>query len=1160
MAEPERQDSPDDAPAERDGRRDSGDPSGPIRATIFGGGITGLTVAHELVERGFLVQLVEPTLSRRKAGECEVGGMAATQYAMVLPPEGGSARTGSKDASQACPELLRGVLRPNLRPRGGFQQAKPSLGLPQHFYFEPKEKDWSKHYFASGIDQKEGKEIESVDGDERFATNGEKLEEAISLIEESELEGPIRIDVIGHGNASEPEEISLKRARLVAKKLGDLAKARRKVSPEFIPSGRGASEPLGSDHDELGGRMNRRVTLRVRAIELPGEHGYRHFPAFYRHLEDTMRRTPVFADGKQTRFTAFDNLEATGVTAFALEDGRGALPMDRRRPQSFEELRRDLAEMQERLQFPAKDIGRFALKMLRFVSMSTERREAELEDVSWWDFIDGPLYTEKVQHHIRNAPKALVAMSTEETDARTHGNISVQLLLDQLSDGTQADRTLNGPTTEAWLDHWKAYLRRQGVRFFTGELTGFESAEGSLKPVTRGLRLGTKKEFEHPIPEPLYELDPVAVGDADGESGACEEGKPRRVLKEAVYHDDPHYFVLAIPIKKAQELLGLAGNLQGTLREVLALDTGNRGYKAGPHSGCLRDFSGVQLYFHNDFKFARGHVYYPNAEWGLSSISQQQFWLEPSTVEAGYLGILSVDLGEMHAAYARSVERARDEARRYAAAAELLYQLLTGGSSDGDRRLPRPPCKRERWGAVEWRSIFREYLSLPNGVLRDEIYERADACRTLPRSLVEVATAVFERTPLRASDDYLHSWGISELRADGSGGPGSPLPSPDGPGELFLKLEDEFQSLAALVLEGAGQSGDPSALQNAIGSLQEAKLRPPGNRDESLVKRLHLASRSVALQAARLLVAANQLVPPGNGPARRLHKALALLATSAMSAALLSRRTLIARTAWNSEAREMAGDTWEQIKSGLDREFARSIPNPAYFHVDQTLIYGTRTRDGASLEDEKSAPKLPVRNQSLYLINRVGQFRRLPGRMPVKWGRTMIGAPPKMSGDFYDVDHGKWVVAGSFTKTYTRLATMESSNEAGRHAVNAIVHHALVSSTLRRQARHTLQGDLCRIFDPEDHELQDLAILKRIDAALHREGLPHWMDILEVETLFDRSISDEGDLRIPVETLLKAVRDVFENDFDPEGLLRRLVGQPARRVVDHLTRLVLRPR
>ena len=48
--------------------------------TVIGAGIAGLSAAHELVERGFIVQVVEPRESLFDEHECEVGGLAASQY------------------------------------------------------------------------------------------------------------------------------------------------------------------------------------------------------------------------------------------------------------------------------------------------------------------------------------------------------------------------------------------------------------------------------------------------------------------------------------------------------------------------------------------------------------------------------------------------------------------------------------------------------------------------------------------------------------------------------------------------------------------------------------------------------------------------------------------------------------------------------------------------------------------------------------------------------------------------------------------------------------------------------------------------------------------------------------------------------------------------
>ena len=44
-------------------------------------------------------------------------------------------------------------------------------------------------------------------------------------------------------------------------------------------------------------------------VALPGEHGFRFFPGFYKHITDTMKRIPFQSGGKKKR--VFDNLTTT---------------------------------------------------------------------------------------------------------------------------------------------------------------------------------------------------------------------------------------------------------------------------------------------------------------------------------------------------------------------------------------------------------------------------------------------------------------------------------------------------------------------------------------------------------------------------------------------------------------------------------------------------------------------------------------------------------------------------------------------------------------------------------------------------------------------------------------------------------------------------------
>jgi hypothetical protein len=76
-------------------------------------------------------------------------------------------------------------------------------------------------------------------------------------------------------------------------------------------------------------------------------------------------------------------------------------------------------------------------------------------------------------------------------------------------------------------------------------------------------------------------------------------------------------------------------------------------------------------------------------------------------------------------------------------------------------------------------------------------------------------------------------------------------------------------------------------------------------------------------------------------------------------------------------------------------------------------------------------------------------------------------------------------------QTFTRLTSMEAANESARHAVNAFLQDWKIG------------GDRCEIWDPEDHELEDLQWFKDLDEELFRRKLPHLIDILELQELPD---------------------------------------------------------
>src|SRR5262245_41639126 len=95
---------------------------------------------------------------------------------------------------------------------------------------------------------------------------------------------------------------------------------------EDIPGGKARSipvlEPVGPDHDVPGRVFERAPGQRGDELDrqkklpwLPGEHGFRFFPSFYKHIIDTMDRIP-YGEGKVS-----DNLVNTTQVLFARYGG-----------------------------------------------------------------------------------------------------------------------------------------------------------------------------------------------------------------------------------------------------------------------------------------------------------------------------------------------------------------------------------------------------------------------------------------------------------------------------------------------------------------------------------------------------------------------------------------------------------------------------------------------------------------------------------------------------------------------------------------------------------------------------------------------------------------------------------------------------------------------
>lgn len=802
---------------------------------VIGAGVAGLTAAHELAKRGYKVFVYDVEPDPRDPRTPLVGGLAATQW-------------------YRAPRLPDGVERPEMRllePVIGSNLADPT--------------DWPDNLDEPETKNTQDALLSKFEGRWPllpFAPNSAELStvvlgriERIAEVLAAWLDSAAEFENIKVGGTTARDEVTValddpfadaERALLRACAVtGALAAALRKVAVKFslkilnettVDAGLKSFEvwrvggtqlakvtaiSLGVLHAQDASRYlesQRYVEIRIEDLLLPGEHGYRFFPAFYHHVFDTMRRIPLLertsedafsvaarsalrrenpdVDTPRTRWipgprTVFDNLQNVRVHAFDSASDAPVRPLERFKTNSLRGLLELLDMFQAHADVPMVDIIRGQLKMLRYMTSCKARRRT-YEGQSWTTFAEASHGGAEYQRLLDHWPQALVGLQASIADARTTGTVLTQLILDQLRPDGYRDGTLNAPTSEAWLDPWKRYLADElEVEFRCEAITRIV-----LDPRGDAVDLGDEHE------ESLFEYVVVATSvEATARLGS-------RLELSLAAQPDLHAEFLNSPFAAARHIVGTTDE-----------------YKRKPGGGrAFRHFAGIQYFLASDFAPLRGHVYYPNSAWRLSSVSQAQFRRDQPDPTDRYQGLISV---------------------------------------------------------------------------------------------------------------VIAAWDV-----------------------------------------------------------------------------------------------------PGGDAADK-------------------------KPAWECSEAQIAKEVWAQITASVERSGKPRPPQPIFFAIDRNIEFAG---SGKARHVEQ--------NRAPFLVNAYELSDVWPGE----------------PGN-YRVHMRRFVFAGTYMRTFTRLVTMEAANESARHAVNALL----------RQDRGSAGFQECEIFDPEDRELEELELFKRIDAGLFARNLPHFMDILEVE-------------------------------------------------------------
>ena len=363
-----------------------------------------------------------------------------------------------------------------------------------------------------------------------------------------------------------------------------------------IAGGKARSIPVADDDVGSAGHQLADHSVASVSHHLPGEHGFRFFPGFYKHVIDTMRRIPSL-DG---RMVADHLVPTTRVAVTQYGKPTFVIPaMFPRTPGDAGTVLRDiLLAFGPETGLTPDDIAFFGARVWQILTSSPERRLGEYEGTGWWDFVGATQRSDAYQKFLAaGITRSLVAAKAHTASTRTIGDVFVQLMLTVVNPAAgSTDRVLDGPTNMVWIHPWRAHLEASGVQYRAnaevqqilckgGRITGIVVIENGVRRVVEG---------DHYIAAmPLERIAPMIDPD--------------------LLAADP----------KLANLAKLAPNVEW--------------------------MNGVQYYLKRDVPTTHGHVIHIDTPWALTSISQLQFWRSIAPEQFGdsdVRGVLSVDISD----------------------------------------------------------------------------------------------------------------------------------------------------------------------------------------------------------------------------------------------------------------------------------------------------------------------------------------------------------------------------------------------------------------------------------------------------------------------------------------------------------------------------------
>jgi uncharacterized protein with NAD-binding domain and iron-sulfur cluster len=152
-----------------------------------------------------------------------------------------------------------------------------------------------------------------------------------------------------------------------------------------IAGGKARSIPVSDSGERTSGHQLAANDVKLVGHRLPGEHGFRFFPGFYRHVIDTMRRIPSF-DGRSVASHLVPTTRV-GITQYGKVNFQIPALFPRTPNDAGTVLRDILLAFGPATDLTPDDLAFFGARIWQVLTSCQQRRLAEYERTSWWEFV-----------------------------------------------------------------------------------------------------------------------------------------------------------------------------------------------------------------------------------------------------------------------------------------------------------------------------------------------------------------------------------------------------------------------------------------------------------------------------------------------------------------------------------------------------------------------------------------------------------------------------------------------------------------------------------------------------------------------------------------------------------------------------------------------------